>query len=204
MTSLAEQFTLEKIIVPIGVAVVTTLVVEYFAKPRLEARKARLMRDRAQFDSIIFDFQRIGASLGALPTEQQVRRNKVYRRFRNIMLSEAKEGLYSLMRNMSKLSTIYVVNHKNHISKTMLFVGYLLSQVELAAEATPGFSTDKLKEAAENLELFDTYYVVYVYMYDSQESWWRRLFWRVASEKKNDGKIDALLEQLDLGKDKND
>lgn len=204
MQSLLDQFTLENIIVPILVAIATTLIVEYFAKPKLEARKARLMRDRAQFDKIIFDFQRVSAAISALPSEQQANKNRIYARFQQIMLSEAREGLYDLMRDMSKLSSKYVVNHDKHIAKTMRFIGYLLSQVELATEGKRNVSIDKLKNTASNLELFDVYYVVYVYMYDSQEGWWRRIFWRIRKQKKNDQKIDALFGDLGLraGNDK--
>lgn len=198
MASISDQFTLEKIIIPVLVAIVTTLIVEYFAKPKLEARKARLMRDRAQFDNIIFNFQRISAAIGALPSEQQVSKSRIYVRFQQIMLSEAKEGLYNLMRDMSKLSSKYVVNHDKHIAKTMRFIGYLLSQVELATEGKRGIGIDELKNTANSLELFDIYYVVYVYMYDSQEGWWRRIFWRIRKQKKNDQKIDDLFGSLGL------
>ena len=36
-------------------------------------------------------------------------------------------------------------------------------------------------------------------MYDSQEDWFRRLYWHIAKEKKNDQKIDDLFSQLKLG-----
>lgn len=48
------------------IAVATTVVVEFAAKPRLEARKARLLRDRTQIDEVIFTVQGVAMQLGAL------------------------------------------------------------------------------------------------------------------------------------------
>lgn len=192
MNNYLENITLEKIVVPVIAAILTTLLVEYFAKPKLEARKARLLRDREQFDRIIFSFQRISASLAALPSMEQLQNDSVYRKYASIMLDESRAALYELMREMSHLTSIYVTNHHEHVSKTMKFIGYLLAKVELCIDDKKRSSLTELKEVAENLELFDIYYLVYVYMYDSQESHIRRILWRIFKKKSNNEKIDEL------------
>lgn len=45
-------------------ALVTTLMVEYLAKPRLDARKERLLRDRRQIDQVVFGLQKLGLHMG--------------------------------------------------------------------------------------------------------------------------------------------
>lgn len=192
MNNYLENITFEKIIIPVIAAILTTLLVEYFAKPKLEARKARLLRDREQFDRIIFSFQRISASLAALPSAEQLHNNSVYQKYASIMLDESRAALYELMREMSHLTSIYVTNHHEHVSKTMKFIGYLLAKVELCIDDKKRLSLMELKEIAGNLELFDIYYLVYVYMYDSQESHIRRILWRIFKQKSNNEKIDEL------------
>lgn len=189
---------LEKIIIPVIAAVLTTLIVEYFAKPKLEARKARLLRDRQQFDQIVFCFQRISASIAALPTTEQLKNNKTYIKYASIMLDESKVALYDLMREMSHLTSIYVANHQEHVAKTMKFIGYLLAKVELCIDDKHKLYISELKDIASNLELFDVYYLVYVYMYDSQASQIRRILWRIFKKEKNNVKIDELFTNYKL------
>ena len=198
MNSLTEQFTIEKIAVPILVAVITTLLVEYFAKPKLEARKARLLRDRQQFDRIIFCFQRASASIGALPNDEQIKSGKVFQKFASIMLEDARTALYELLKEMSQLSSIYVANHREHVAKTTKFVGYLLARVEIMVERDRNASIAELQDLASNLELFDVYFLVYVYMYDSQESSVKRMFWRIFSRNDNRMKIDQAFNKYGI------
>ena len=51
---------------------VPVLVVEYFAKPRLEARKSRLIRDRQQIDEVIFAFQKAAMLAAALLPDEYI------------------------------------------------------------------------------------------------------------------------------------
>ena len=67
---IADAFS--KIGVPVLVALITTLVVEYFAKPRLEARKSRLIRDRQQIDEVIFAFQKAAMLAPALLPDEYI------------------------------------------------------------------------------------------------------------------------------------
>ncbi|HTN99190.1 MAG TPA: hypothetical protein VL068_00840, partial [Microthrixaceae bacterium] len=68
-----DQFIWHSLATPVLVALATTLVVEYAAKPRLEARKARIIRSRAEVDEFVYVAQRIGLLTGALPDSEQVR-----------------------------------------------------------------------------------------------------------------------------------
>ncbi len=185
---------------PVVAAIITTLLIEMFAKPKLEARKARIIRDRQQYDKIIFSFQKASMSIASLDVKKK---SPLIKRYTQIMLEEARKALYDLLQNISLLPSKYVTNHNEHIGKTVRFIGYLLAKIELAEQ---GIERDveyvkliDIKKLAAHLELFDIYYLVYVYMYDSQESWWRRLWWQISKESKNNQKIDKLFDELNLG-----
>ena len=207
MVNVSEQFTFENIIVPVLVAIATTLIVEYFAKPKLEARKARLIRDREQLDKIVFDFQHIALSVGAIPDYDLLKKNKILQRHYEIMLEEAKSGLYQLLKDLSKLSTRFVMNHKEHMNKTSLYIGYLLSQVELIQESDKKWgkpaeqNLKMLKEDASKMELFDKYFLVYPYLIDSQEKWYRRRFWQFFTQKFNSNQIDEYFQLIGVSKE---
>ena len=206
MTLNLDTIVWKSLILPIAAAIVTTLLVELFAKPKLEARKARLIRDREQLDKIVFDFQHIGASIGAISNFSTMKKDKILRRHYTIMLEEARSGLYQLLRDLSKLSTRFVVNHRDHVNKTALYVGYLLSQVELIQEFNGKYKElseediDKLKDDADKMELFDKYFLVYPYLIDSQEKWYRRRFWQFFTQKSNNQEIDSYFEKIGVNK----
>lgn len=69
-----DDFLLRSLLTPVMVALLTTLVVEYAAKPRLEARKARILRSRAEVDEFVQGSQKLGPLVHALPTSEQSRR----------------------------------------------------------------------------------------------------------------------------------
>ncbi len=196
----------KSLVLPIVAAVVTTLLIELFAKPKLEARKARLIRDREQLDKIVFDFQHVSTSIGAMSNFHTIKTNHILRRHYTIMLEEARTGLYQLLRDLSKLSTRFVVNHEQHVNKTALYVGYLLSQVELIQEFNEKWKKlseqdiTKLKEDAEKMELFDKYFLVYPYLIDSQEKWYRRRFWQFFTQKTNNNEIDVYFRKIGVKK----
>lgn len=196
----------KSLILPIIAAVVTTLFIELFAKPKLEARKARLIRDREQLDKIVFDFQHVGASIGAISDFSTIKQNQILRRHYTIMLEEARSGLYQLLRDLSKLSTRFVVNHRDHVNKTALYIGYLLSQVELIQEFNEKWKKlseqdiNRLKEDASKMELFDKYFLVYPYLIDSQEKWYRRRFWQLFTQKENNQEIDSYFKKIGVKK----
>lgn len=199
-----EKFSIKGIVIPIVVAVLTTLIVEYFAKPWLEARKERLIRNRKQIDEVIFQFQKVSSSIAALlPGEC---RHPLKSRHNDVMLNNAKDGLYGIMEALSRLPHRYVEKHGDHIGKTMLFVGYLLSQVESAIGLSFGTlnakSIDHIKALAPNLEYFDVYFLANLSSQDTQETWYRRLFWNFSKKKESELKVDNVLKKYGLGHEK--
>lgn len=195
-----EQFTIKNIVVPIVVAILTTLIVEYFAKPWLEARKERLIRNRKQIDEVIFQFQKVSSSIVALLPNKHKRSLKSHHN--DLMLNNAKDGLYGIMEALSRLPHRYVERHGEHIGKTMLFVGYLLSQIEGAIDLGSGVlnvkSIDNIKDLALNLEHFDVYFLANVSSQDTQEKWYRRLFWNLSEKKESESKADRVLKNYGL------
>jgi len=113
------------------------------------------------------------------------------------MLKNAEVGLHGIMEEMSRLPHQYVEKHSDHISKTMVFVGYLLSQVQHKIKEPPTLSkgkpTDDLKKLAEELEHFDIYFLANVNTGDGQEKWFRRLVWRHLSQKEAESVADKVL-----------
>ena len=201
MVSISEQFTLENIIVPVLVAIVTTLLVEYFAKPWLEARKERLVRNRKQIDEVIFKFQKVSSSLTAILPDNQM--HPLKNRHNNLMLANAKDGLYGILEALSRLPARYVDKHYRHIGMTMQFIGYLIAQIEMTNEnqkyrPASGVPTDHLKEIAADLEHFDVYFLANISTQDSQENIIRRLFWNRFSKKQSTRELDKVMKKYRL------
>lgn len=195
-----EQFPIKNIVVPIVVAILTTLIVEYFAKPWLEARKERLVRNRKQIDEVIFQFQKVSGSIAALLPDEH--KHPIKSRHNDMMLNNAKDGLYGIMETLSRLPHHYVNKHTEHIGKTMLFVGYLLSQIEttkgLDISTLSAKNIDYIKDLASNLECFDVYFLANVSSQDTQEKWYRRLLWNWSEKKGSELKIDRVLKDYGL------
>lgn len=179
-------------LVPIAVALVTTLLVEYFAKPGLEARKERLLRDRRQIDELVFGFQKIGMVFGALPEPKTLEVMYIDDEVWADIVGRAQQAVDSSIDSMSRLSSLYVQKHQSHVRRTSLYLGYL-SGMTLGAERQVGMDLRPLKEVAGELEHFDTYFRVYVGLADGQEKWIKRWFWRRFTARPYEaGAINAL------------
>jgi hypothetical protein len=159
--------------VPVLVALITTLVVEYFAKPSLEARTARLIRDRQQMDEVIFAFQKAALEAGALMTDEQAAKDALTLSVRNQQLAEVGESLGDISDAIARLPSRYVEKHARHIGVTAYFVSYARG-FALAQLNSPEPSTDYLRELGAGLSKLDVYFLAYVEMRDSQEPWIKR------------------------------
>lgn len=188
----------KSLVLPVAAAIVTTLIVEVFAKPRLEARKQRLIRDRQQIDEVIFQFQKVSASLAALLPDS-VKKSRIQERHNSIMLDSASQGLYDLMNSLSRLSHKYVEKHDKHIRRTMLFVGYIIAKVETTRDVKAMTRlVDDLKHDAQDLEYFDTYFLANVGLHDSQERWFRRVYWHYFSRNNAEERAYQVLRRHSL------
>jgi hypothetical protein len=184
-------------LVPIAVALVTTLLVEYFAKPRLEARKERLLRDRRQIDELVFGFQKIGIVFGALPEPNTLEAMYIDDEVWVEILGRAEQAVSESIDSMSRLSSLYVEKHRMHFRRTSLYLGNLMG-LTLGAQRQVGLDLRPLKEAASELEHFDTYFRVYVGLADGQERWIKRWFWKKFTARSYEAEAVETLRKLGL------
>lgn len=187
-----DDFIWRSLATPVLVALVTTLVVEYAAKPRLEARKARIIRSRAEVDEFVYAAQRLGLLTGALPRADQLRTNPELEQYAREAVSELGTAAAEASRVLSRMSVRYAVTHCEHIAKTATFLGFLRGRCHVAA-ADPVRRIDELKTVASDLEHFDVYFRVHLGLRDSQEPLIKRVFWRVATQDEFAEKADAVL-----------
>lgn len=165
----------------IGIAVVTalltTVVVEFLAKPRLEARKARLIRDRQQIDEVIFAFQRAGLTAGSVvPADNEADGSltKMLHQRQVVALGTDLDGVSTAI---SRLPVRFVTRHREHVAWTARFLGYAKALAVLAEEGE--YITDsRVRQIADDMPAFDTYFVANVDFHDSQEPWIKRWFWK--------------------------
>jgi hypothetical protein len=176
-----NDFILHSLATPVLVALATTLVVEYAAKPRLEARKTRILRSRSEVDEFVYAAQRLGLLTGALPGRRQLDDNPALIGYAREAVSDLDRAAGDATRVLSRLSVRYAIAHGEHIAKTATFLGFLRGRCH-AVSVDPVEQVDSLKEVAADLEHFDVYFRVHLGLGDSQEPLIKRLFWRVASQ----------------------
>lgn len=178
---LVDDFLLRSLLTPVLVAFLTTLVVEYAAKPRLEARKARILRSRAEVDEFVYASQRLGLLAGALPTSVQLAQSPGLVEYAREAVTEFKIAAADATTVLSRFSIRYAVTHHEHISKTAMFLGHLRGRCQAALEDLPS-SVDDLRQIAGDLQHFDVYFRVHLGLRDSQEPLVKRLFWQAATQ----------------------
>ncbi|MBK0330121.1 hypothetical protein I8D64_01720 [Brachybacterium sp. MASK1Z-5] len=192
-----DHFFWRSIVTPIVVAVVGTLLVEYLAKPRLEARKVRLLQNRAAVDAFTLAMQRVGQLAGALPSDDFLARNPRLHEFAKSAISELDAATDAASRALSGLGLPYVVKHRSHIGRTAMYLGYLRGRCFIAGEKPLGNIT-MLKSAYEELEKFDKYYQVHLGFKDSQRRWLPRVLWRWTKQRKYVDESSQFLAELGL------
>lgn len=187
-----NDFIWHSLATPVFVSLATTLVVEYAAKPRLEARKARILRSRAEVDEFVYAAQGLGLLAGALPDSIQLRKSPALVEYARESISELDTAAIEATRVLSRLSVRYAIAHHDHIAKTATFLGFVRGRCHSAA-SHPAESVDDLKAVAGDLEYFDVYFRVHLGLGDSQEPLVKRLFWRAATQDEYAERADATL-----------
>lgn len=187
------------VVLPVVVALATTLVVEYSAKPRLEARKSRILRSRAEVDEIVFAAQRIGLLAGSLPRPERMAVHPALLLFAEQTTRELGLAAGEARNLLARLSPRYAVRHAPHLARTAVFLGFLQSRCTWALEDLPARIGEVLS-VAEDLEAFDTYFRVYLGFRDSQEPLIKRLFWRLATQDDFLRTADEVLERHGLSR----
>ena len=161
--------------VPVIVALITTLAVEYLAKPRLEARKARLIRDRQQIDEVVFAFQRAALGCGSLLPDVLIDARPQYRDIQRQQLKVLETAFAGIEVAMGRLPKGFVTRHDDHVRKTSRFVGFMRGTILAELERTP-VKLDAIKAMGEELSELDVYFVAHVTIRDSQEWFVRRFY----------------------------
>ena len=116
-------------------ALLTTLVVEYFAKPQLEARKERLIHNRNQIEEVIFLFQELGLTLGSLGFNKKAD----FRKLASYIEKQVEHALLvaeKLQAAIPRLQLKYALKNKKHIASGMILMGELLAALYSLQEAT--------------------------------------------------------------------
>jgi len=159
-----------------AVALATTLVVEYLAKPWMDARKARMLRDRAQLDEIVFAFQKAVMIGSALLPETKLD-HPAARAVQATMLLRTDEAMIELQNALSRLPHHFVAKHSEHIGKSARYIGFVVGVVSSSREAGD-LNLAEVSDAIIDLSEFDAYFVANATLRDSQERWLRRWFSR--------------------------
>lgn len=172
----AIQYALENFGIPILVAILTTIVLEFFAKPRLEARKQRLIRDRQQLDEVIFAFQALSLSAGSLLPEDFSRDADAdaYQKTRIQSVIDASDALLTAT---SRLAPNYSARHGEHITFTTRFIAMIRGRAGRVMGDERFRGSDDLITMANDLDKFDVYFRANTSMRDSQEPLVKRLVW---------------------------
>jgi hypothetical protein len=183
--------------VPVIVALATTLVVEYFAKPRLEARKARIIRDRQQIDEVVFAFQRAALGGGALLPDAVAHRVPQGQAMQRDQLERLETSVEAIEAAIARLPHGFVGRHDAHIAVTAKFIGFMRARIR-AELGQAVVSTHEMREMTDGFGELDVYFVAHVSMRDSQEPWIKRAFTKRFLRKEMETQAAALLERWNL------
>ena len=187
-----HDFIWHSLATPILVALATTLVVEYAAKPRLEARKARILRNRAEVDELVYACQKLALLGGALPDTSQLRATPALVDYSREAVAELGVAAAEATRVLSRLSVRYAMVHGAHIAKTATFLAFLRGRCH-GASVDPLVGVDELKDLVGDLGDFDVYFRVHLGLGDSQEPLIKRVFWRASTQSDYARQADATL-----------
>jgi hypothetical protein len=168
---------LRALALPIVVAILTTVAVEYLAKPTLEARKARLIRDRQQFDEVIFGFQTLVLSMASMLRDSTARENSQLAAVQRQQAADAIDAAGNVTAAMGRLLSPCVEKHREHVSRTMTYVGFVRGAL-VAGSSEPYPAMDYARSFTPGLSSFDAYFVAFATLRDSQPALIKRAFSR--------------------------
>lgn len=167
--------TLKNLLIAVLTALATTLAVEYLAKPKLEARKARIIRDRNQIDEVIFQLQEIGQLLGSLRIAD-LKYIEDLSDFLKGQAEQAEKSLDRLQQAIARLPLKYVVRHSRHIRVSAFHQGLIRAHLKKLKEYIDEESygeafnaTIALEELADHLHSIDVTFEL------SRRSWLHKL-----------------------------
>ena len=181
---------LQTFLISVTTALLTTLVVEYLAKPALEARKLRMIRNSEQIDEIIFGFQRLGLQLGSVPNRAPD--GTLAQEVRSSPIADIAPIVEDLMRTLARLSPKYAQKHGTHISYCAHYLSLLQA---LSNREQAGFTLNDATVGRLGAELaeFDVYFRANTGFRDSNENALKRWRWRKFEKRVNEERLREII-----------
>lgn len=174
---LINDFVVQAVVLPVLVALATTVVIEYVAKPTLDARTTRKLRNRQQFDEVVFGFQKLVLLLSSTLDDTTARRSDELAAVQKAQGADASQAAHELIAAFSQLSSSWVGAHKAHVSRAALYVSFVRGLlIAAASDEEPKF--DYARSLAAGVSDFDAYFLAFATLKDSQPPLIKRVFSR--------------------------
>lgn len=155
--------------IPVVTAIVTTLIIEYFAKPKLEARKQRIIRDRNHIDEVIFSTQEIGMLCGSLNFEKSNINNDAIN-----YLTEQIKSLFEAIEKFQQLITHfpskYVARNTKLLSCCMFFRGKINAELIKSKKYIENQQISNLYESLDRVQSLSDDLHTYSYLFEFSRS----------------------------------
>jgi len=162
-------------ILPIVLAIATTFAVEYLAKPALEARKARLLRGRQQFDEVVYGFQKLVLLMSSMLDDATARQSPELRTVQKQQAADASQASQELFAAVSQLPSGWVEKHRVHMKRTAVYVSYVRGLL-IAGSGKEAPAMDHARSLGDGISKFDAYFVAFATLRDSQPPLIKRVF----------------------------
>lgn len=176
------------IILPMIAAVLATFVVEWIAKPWLDARKERILHSRLQTEKLVWAFQKVSLAISFIDGARRLAEAESDKSLQDALtrgyqsrINDVITFCSDLDSVVSELSLPYINKNKEAVENLSLYVG-ILKGAALRAQAVG--DTDTLVNRARDANKFDTYFRVFVGFADSQENLLKRLYWKKFQKRK--------------------
>ncbi|MGW2154642.1 hypothetical protein [Nonomuraea sp. NPDC001699] len=193
--------TLKNFLIAILTALATTMTVEYLAKPKLEARKARIIRDRNQIDEVIFQFQELGLVLGTMRLTE-LKYVESLSDFLVSQVEQAEKSLDRLQQSLARLPLKYVQRQGRHMKVAAFHQGLLRSKLALLKGYLEGEKYDaSFEQIVELATLTDQLHLIDVTFELSRHSWLHKLVNRASVQQQAEA-VAVAMEANGLSLDK--
>lgn len=167
----------QAIALPVLVALATTVVIEYVAKPSLDARTTRKLRNRQQFDEVVYGFQKLVLLLSSTLDDATARASAELAAVQKAQAADASQAAQELIAAFSQLSSSWVGLHNSHVARAALYVSFVRGLlIAASSEDEPKF--DYAKSLAAGVSDFDAYFLAFATLRDSQPPLIKRVFSR--------------------------
>ena len=167
----------QAIALPVLVALATTVVIEYVAKPSLDARTTRKLRNRQQFDEVVYGFQKLVLLLSSTLDDATARASAELAAVQKAQAADASQAAQELIAAFSQLSSSWVGLHKTHVARAALYVSFVRGLL-IAASSKDEPKFDHAKSLAAGVSDFDAYFLAFATLRDSQPPLIKRVFSR--------------------------